>query len=91
MSDDDRRRGRGGFWNRAGRRSGGLPPRRLDVVLPFSCGNCATECWPGQLERRLLHVKGRTVEVALCPGCGYVVMSSEESPREADPGQGEGR
>jgi hypothetical protein len=33
--------GRGGFWNRAGRLSGGNRPRALDIVVPFvcACGN----------------------------------------------------
>jgi len=67
--------GRGGFWNRAGRRSGGSRPHLLDIVVPETC-TCGAELYPGLLERRLVRVAGETHELRLCPSCKYVVMDN---------------
>lgn len=66
--------GYGGFWNRAGRRSGGAPPRRFDVVVPKTCA-CGAELYPGLLEQLVIHVASERHEIRLCPGCKGVVMS----------------
>ena len=66
-------KGNGGFWNRAGRRSGGARP--LEIVMPFgvTCTTCGTTTPYGLLERRLIQLDGQTVEVDCCPkGCGIL-------------------
>jgi len=63
--------GRGGTWNRAARRSGGNRPVALDVVLPFLCGHCGAELFPGLLEWRLF--PQHHIEAGCCPVCKYVV------------------
>lgn len=76
--------GRGGHWNRAGRRSGGAPARRLDVVVPETCA-CGAELYPGLLEQRVIRDgAGERHEIRLCPGCHGVVMSDGQwlAPRE---------
>jgi hypothetical protein len=76
---------RGGFWNRAARRSGGNRPAELAVVTSFPCGHCGAECWPGRLERYLLLGKH---EVGCCPSCGYVVRVVCECADCAEIGRG---
>jgi len=69
--------GRGGFWNRAARRSGGARPQPLDIVVPETCA-CGAELYPALLERRLIHIEGEQHEIRLCPRCQGVVMSDDQ-------------
>ena len=66
--------GRGGFWNRAARRSGGNRPVALEFDTLLTCA-CGAELRPGLLEKRIIPVDGIAHEIALCPGCKGVVRA----------------
>lgn len=68
-------RGNGGFWNRAGRRSGGSRP--IEIVIPptFTCGGCQTVTPFGLLVERILR---RDFNVKCCPKCKGVLFVNHE-------------
>lgn len=60
--------GQGGFWNRAGRRSGGYAPRAFDIVLPLVCEHCGEETPPALVVKRLT-IGSPSIERGYCPKC----------------------
>lgn len=66
--------GRGGFWNRAGRRSGGNRPS--EIVIPQDCPNCGADIL--KLQWRLNLGSGKSWQ--RCMACGKPT-GRERGPR----------
>ena len=86
--------GHGGFWNRAGRRSGGARPFEIAVVPEYTCARCHVTTAFGLLEPRLLHFGGQSVRAKCCPsGCGVILVQHDDgrwmAPADLTRGHGE--
>lgn len=66
----------GGFWNRAGRRSGGYRPVDLGGIAVPQSLPCGHSHYPAELHRVVSRRTAR--ESALCPTCNAVVWREDE-------------
>lgn len=64
-----------GFWNRAGRRSGGYRPTEIVIPTVVTCGGCQTTTPFGLLPTRLIALE---TEIKCCPKCGGVLLAHDK-------------